>query len=178
MLYHLVSDLSCVYGFAEMSTVWPSAPLLCYTSFYHGDAAILKPWAATPQVCHSHQLSQKCQGSVLWEGRAAVQIGQTLVILGMRKWSRLLAEGVERCPGSAAIGGGEACTHKHTHAHQHLQTSSWELRSQIMNHLLGDFVVSLIESKWRSVTHSSSSKPAKVELTPIIAHPLCPFFFF
>lgn len=56
-------------------------------------------------------------------GEAAVQIGQLLDILGMCKWSQLLAEGVERCQGSAAGGGcvcvwhheKPKCTHKHTY---------------------------------------------------------------
>lgn len=63
-------------------------------------------------------------------GRAAVQIGQTVDILGMCKWSQLLAEGAERCQGSAA--GGVWRHELHAHTQQNLQSSSWGLWSKIM----------------------------------------------
>lgn len=90
----------------------------------------------------AYQLSQKMPEICAMgrqTGRAAVQIGQTVDILGMCKRSQILAEGAEWCQGSAV--GGVCDTTSNVHTQQHLQSSSWELWSKIKGHLQCDFVI-------------------------------------
>lgn len=147
------------------------SPFFC--SLYHRNVAILKPRAAGPQVGHSllalaRNARDLCNGRQT--GRAAVQIGQTLDIQGMCKRSRLVAEGVEQCQGSAAEGVRHHGKHPHTKTHTH-NISSRELWSEIKDRLQCqlEFLPPKSEAmvSFKLIQHRQSQ-------TDITAHPLCP----
>lgn len=141
-----------------------------FLPFHCRNASILKPTGGSQLTSIARNDRNLCYGRQ--KDRAAVQ---PVDILGMCKWSQLLAEGVEQCQGSAA--GGVLQHEKHAHENTVTTTPAefWlEALKQNQGPLVVWFFSFLTKFEWRSVFYSSLLNPAKVKQTLITAYPFCP----